>query len=401
MRKPLILVSLLILSLVLGCTGKRVKLEYKFKKGDVLRYKQITTAKVEFKMTNRKPETISIKKEMYQTIKIEDIDNKGVAQANETIEGVIENERNGEKTSEFFDFSNRPILMSITKEGKTEIKNWEECKAIFKELEMPAIMDQFFPLLPEKKIKVGDSWTYDVRLTSLLFDTPPLTIQFKDNLVGFEKMGGYDCAKILSVGSIEVPMQKGKVLIPKFGKKTEVTIKDSKIKRELTTHFAYKEGKPIRMDGKITAEEKRIYKRLRRGREQSWEVDVESEVSFVLTEATAEEYKAWKEEIAKRKFKKPLRKTEAWRYYKEGENYYQEGKYDQAIASFKKTLEQKPETPWLIAWIHVELGWAYDKKGLKREAKKEYKYVLKFAETVKEKDERLLRAIRAAQNKLK
>ncbi|HEA46974.1 MAG TPA: hypothetical protein ENH97_01005, partial [bacterium] len=296
MRKPLILVSLLILSLVLGCTGKRVKLEYKFKKGDVLRYKQITTAKVEFKMTNRKPETISIKKEMYQTIKIEDIDNKGVAQANETIEGVIENERNGEKTSEFFDFSNRPILMSITKEGKTEIKNWEECKAIFKELEMPAIMDQFFPLLPEKKIKVGDSWTYDVRLTSLLFDTPPLTIQFKDNLVGFEKMGGYDCAKILSVGSIEVPMQKGKVLIPKFGKKTEVTIKDSKIKRELTTHFAYKEGKPIRMDGKITAEEKRIYKRLRRGREQSWEVDVESEVSFVLTEATAEEYKAWKEE---------------------------------------------------------------------------------------------------------
>lgn len=401
MRRFLILVSLLSLSLVFGCAAKRIKLEYKVKKGDVLRYKEATTAKVEFKMANRKPETASIKKEMYQTIRIEDIDNKGVVQANETNEGVIENERNGEKTSEFFDFSNKPILMSITKEGKTEIKNWEECKAIFKELEMPSITDQFVPVLSEKKVKVGDSWTYDVQLTSLFFDTPPLTIQYKNSLVGFEKMGGYDCAKILSVGSIEVPMQKGKVLIPKFGKKTEVTIKDSKIKRELTTHFAYKEGKPIRMDGKITAEEKRIYKRLREGREQSWEVDVESEVSFILTEATAEEYKAWKEKIATRKFKKPLRKTDAWQHYMKGENYYREGQYDQAITSFKKALEEKPETPWLIAWIHVELGWAYDKKGLKKEAKKEYKYVLKFAETIEEKDERLLRAIRDAQNKLK
>ena len=401
MRRFLILVSLLSLSLVFGCVGKRVKLEYKVKKGDVLRYKQITTAKVEFKMANRKPETVSIKKEMYQTIKIEDIDNKGVAQANETIEAVIEQEKVEEKTSEFFDFSNRPILTSITKQGKTEAKNWEECKAIFAELGLPSITDQFFPLLPEKKVKVGDSWTNDAQLTSLFFDTPPLTIQYKNSLVGFEKMKGYDCAKILRVGSIEVPIQKGKVLISKFGKKTEVTIKNSKIKRELTTHFAYKEGKPIKMEGKITAEGKRIYKRLRKGREQSWEVDVESEVSFVLTEATAEEYKAWKEGVAKRKFKKPLRKTEAWRYYIKGENLYHEGKYDQAIANFKKALEQKPETPWVIAWIHVELGWAYDKKGLKKEAQKEYKYVLKFAETIEEKDKILLKAIRAAQNKLK
>ncbi len=192
------------------------------------------------------------------------------------------------------------------------------------------------PLLPEKKVKVGDSWTYDVQLTSLFFDTPPLTIQYKNSLVGFEKMGGYDCAKILSVGSIEVPIQKGKVLMSKFGKKTEVTIKDSKIKRELTTHFAYKEGKPIRMEGKITGEEKRIYKSLRKGRERSWEVDIEKEVSFVLTETTAEEYKVWKEKIDKRKFKKPLRKTDAWRHYMKGENYYREGKYDQAIASFSK-----------------------------------------------------------------
>lgn len=401
MRKSLILVSLLSLSLVLGCAGKGVKLEYKVKKGDVLRYKQITMGKIEFKMANRKPEIVSIKNEMYQIIKIEDIDNRGVAQANVTIEEVIENERNGEKTSEFFDFSNRPILMSITKEGKTEIKNWEECKVIFKELEMPAITDQFFPLLSEKKVKVGDSWTYDVRLTSLLFDTPPLTSQFKNNLISFEKMGGYDCAKILSVGSIEVPMQKGKILMPKFGEKTEVTIKDSKIKEELTTHFAYKEGKPIRMEGKITGGEKRIYQRIKEGKEQSWETDVKKELSIVSTEATAEEYKAWKEEVTKREFKKPLYKTEAWRYYKEGEDYYHEGQYDQAIASFKKALEQKPETPWLIAWIHLELGWAYDKKGLKKEAKKEYEYVLKFAETVEEKDKILLRAIHRAQYALK
>ena len=47
------------------------------------------------------------------------------------------------------------------------------------------------------------------------------------------------------------------------------------------------------------------------------------------------------------------------------------------------------------------MGWAYDKKDLKKEAKKEYKYVLKFAETVEKKDKILLGAIRAAQNKLK
>ncbi len=397
MRKFLILVSFLSLSLVFGCAVKRVKLEYKVKKGDILRYKQVTTGKVEFKMANRKPETVSIKKEMYQTIKIEDIDNKGVAQANLTIEEMMEEEKNGEITSQFFDFRYKPILMEISKHGKTEIKNWAECKAIFAELGLPSITDQFFPLLPEKKVKVGDSWTNDVQITSLFFDTLPLTIQFKNSLIDFEKLGNYDCAKILSVGSIEVPMQKGKVLFLKFGKNTEVTIKDFKTKRELTTYFAYKEGKPIRIEGKITGGEKRIYKRVREERKQSWEVDVEKEVSFVLTEATAKTYKDWKEKLAKEGFYT----TEAWRYYKEGENLYFKGKYDQAITSFKKALEQKPETPWLIAWIHVELAWAYEKKGLQDKANEEYNYVLKFGGTVKEKNQALQSAIHRAQSKLR
>ncbi len=376
---------------------KRVRLEYKVKKGDVLRHKEIAMGKVEFKMAYRKPRITNFRTETYRTIKIKDVDDKGVAQASMTIEGVIEKEKNGEKTSEFFDFGHRPILMNITKQGKTEMKNWEECKAIFKELGLPSITGQFFPLLPEKKVKVGDSWTNDAQLTSFLFDTPPLTIRFKNSLVGFEKLGGYDCAKIIRVGSIEVPMQKGKVLMPGFGKKAEATIKDFKINRALTAYFAYDRGRIVKMEGKVTSGEKRIYKHLRKGREQSWEVDVESEVSFILTEATAEEYKAWKEEITR----KELCKTEAWQYYRKGENYYREGQYDQAIASFKKALEEKPETPWVIAWIHVELGWAYDKKGLTKEAEKEYKYVLKFAETVEEKDKILLKAIRRAQYALK
>lgn len=397
MRKSLILVSLLSLSLVLGCAGKRVKLEYKVKKGDVLRYKQITTGQIEFKITNRKPKITNLRRETYYTTKIEDIDDKGVAQASMTIEAVTEKEKNGEKTSEFFDFSNKPILMEISKQGKIEVKNWEDCKAIFKELEMPSVVVQFSPTLPEKKVRVGSTWIDDEKMTYLFFDLSPIDIKLENKVIGFEKIAGEDCVKILTTEKTAIPIQKGK----DAWYKAEITIKDFDLNKKFITYFAYDKGRPVKMEGKIAGGEKRIYKRIRKGKKQSWETDVKKELSIVSTEITAEEYKAWKEKIAKREFKKPLYKTEAWRYYKEGENYYREGQYDQAIASFKKALEQKPETPWLIAWIHVEMGWAYDKKGLKGEAKKEYKYVLEFAETVKEKDERLLRAVRAAQNKLK
>ncbi len=397
MKKFLILVGLLSLSLVLGCTGKRVKLEYKVKKGDVLRYKQITTGQIEFKITNRKPKITNIKKETYYIMKIENIDDKGVAQASMTIEEIMEKEKNGEETSEFFDFSNRPILMEITKQGKIEVKNQEECKAIFKELEMPSVVVQFSPILPEKRVRVGSTWTDEGEMTYLFFDLPPIDIKLENKVIGFEKIAGDDCIKILTTQKIAIPIQKGKAT----WYKAEITIKNFNLSKEFITYFAYDKGRPVKMEGKIVGGEKRIYKRIRKGKEQSWETDVKKELSIVSIEATAEEYKAWKEEVSKREFKKSLYKTEAWRHYKKGEDLYHEGKYDQAIASFRKALEQKPKTPWVIAWIHVELGWAYDKKGLKREAKKEYKYVLKFAETVKEKDERLLRAIRAAQNKLK
>ncbi|MBU4310612.1 tetratricopeptide repeat protein [bacterium] len=397
MRKSLILVSLLSLSLVLGCAGKRVKLEYKVKKGDVLRYKQITTGQIEFKITNRKPKITNLRRETYYTTKIEDIDDKGVAQASMTIEAVTEKEKNGEKTSEFFDFSNRPILMKITKQGETEVKNWEDCKAIFKELEMPSVVVQFSPTLPEKKVRVGSTWIDDEKMTYLFFDLSPIDIKLENKLMGFEKIAGDDCVKILTTEKTAIPIQKGK----DSWYKAEVTIKDFNLNKEFTTYFAYDKGRPVNLEGKITGGEKRIYQRIKDGKEQSWETDVKKELSIVSTEVTAEEYKVWKEGVAKRKFKKSLYKTEAWRYYREGENYYREGKYDQAIASFKKALEQKPETPWVIAWIHVEMGGAYDKKGLKKEAKKEYECALKFAETVKEKDERLLRAIRRAQYALK
>lgn len=397
MRKFLILVSLLSLSLVLGCTGKKIKLEYKVKKGDVLRYKQITTGQIEFKTTNRKPKITNIRKETYYTMKIENIDDKGVAQVSMTIEEIMEKEKNGEETSEFLDFSNKPILMEITKQGKTEVKNWEECKAIFKELERPSVCIQFSPTLPEKKIRVGNTWIDEEEMTYLFFDLPPIDIKLENKVIGFEKIVGEDCVKILTTEKTAIPIQKGK----DAWYKAEITIKDFDLNKEFITYFAYDRGRPVKMEGKITGGAKRIYKRLRKGKEQSWESNWKKEFSIVSTEATAEEYKAWKEKIAKRKFKKSLYKTEAWRHYKEGENYYREGQYDQAITSFKKALEQKPETPWVIAWIHVEMGWAYDKKGLKKEAKKEYKYVLKFAETIGKKDKILLKAIRAAQNKLK
>ncbi|MCK4648253.1 tetratricopeptide repeat protein [bacterium] len=397
MKKFLILVSLLSLSLIFGCAGKRVKLEYKVKKRDVLRYKQITTGQIELKMANKKPKITNIKKETYYTMKIENIDDKGVAQASMTIEEIMEQEKNGEETSEFLDFSNRPILMEITKQGRTEVKNQKECKAIFKELEMPSVVVQFSPILPEKRVRVGSTWTDEVEMTYLFFDLPPIDIKLENKLMGFEKIAGDDCAKILTTQKTAIPIQKGK----DSWYKAEITIKDFDLNKEFITYFAYDKGRPVKMEGKIVGGEKRIYKRIRKGKEQSWETDVKKELSIISIEATAEEYKTWKEKIAKRKFKKPLRKTEAWRHYIKGENYYREGKYDQAITSFKKALEQKPETPWVIAWIHVEMGWAYDKKGLKKEAKKEYKYVLKFAETIKEKDKILLKAIRAAQNKLK
>ena len=300
---------------------ERIRLEYKVKKGDILQYKQIQTqGKIEFKTAYRKPKIVDIKRETYFTIKIKDVDNKGMAQASMTIKAVIEDEKNGEKTSEFFDFSNRPILMKISKQGKTEVENWEECKAIFKELKMSSIAVQFSPILPAKKVKVGDTWTYEEERNSLLFDLPPIDVKLENKVMGFEKISGDDCVKILTTQKTVIPIQKGKASIPGLTGQAKVTIKDFDLNKKFVTYFAYDKGRPVRMEGAITGGEKRIYQRIKEGKEQSWKTDVKYEFAFVLIEVTPE------------------------KLYQEGTKLWREGKIDEAIKILREVVDKYPKT---------------------------------------------------------
>ncbi|UCG28247.1 MAG: hypothetical protein JSV24_02485, partial [Bacteroidales bacterium] len=94
---------------------------------------------------------------------------------------------------------------------------------------------QFFPDLPEQKIKIGDIWT-ETDTISEISDTENVTtiLESENRFEGIENIDGFDCVKIVS--TVKGP-RKGSQTTPAI---TLTTVGDAE--GTMTWYFAWKEG---------------------------------------------------------------------------------------------------------------------------------------------------------------
>ena len=94
---------------------------------------------------------------------------------------------------------------------------------------------EFFPDLPEQKIKIGDTWTETDTITEKS-ETEDVTmiLESQNQFAGIENIGGFDCVKIVS--TMKGP-RKGSQTTPAI---TLVT--DGETEGTMILYFAWKEG---------------------------------------------------------------------------------------------------------------------------------------------------------------
>lgn len=286
MKTRLILSGLLCLGVLAGC-GRRVRIEYKFNEGDVLRYRQFTTGRVETTRADGQPRAMDYEREDYYTITIGEVAGRGTVWASVAVEAVVG--RRGER--EFLDFRDRPILMTVNRRGEMEVANREEAEAVFRELGLPRFSPQFFPVLPERRVRGGDTWSHEVETTNLLFELPPVTVQWETRMLDREETVEAGVVVFLTRERTLIPLQEGDSLRPR----AEVSVRDFGSTLEFVTYFDRAKGRPTRITGEVDGREKRAYRRVLEGWERSWEVEVKKELRFEMVEAAAEEYEAWRE----------------------------------------------------------------------------------------------------------
>ncbi len=287
MRNKTIPIALLSLGVLAGC-GRRVGLEYKFNEGDVLRYWQITSGRVETTRADGRPRAMDYEREEYYTITIGEVDRRGTARASVAVEAVVG--RGDER--EFLDFSDRPILMTVSRRGEMEAANREEAEAVFRELGMPRYSPQFFPVLPERRVRAGDTWSHEVETTNLLFELPPVTVEWENRMLDREKTAEAEVVAFRTRERTVIPLQEGDSLQPR----AEVSVRDFDSTLEFVTYFDRERGRPVRITGEVDGSETRAFRRVLEGWERSWEVEIKKELLFELVEATAEAYEVWREQ---------------------------------------------------------------------------------------------------------
>jgi len=112
------------------------------------------------------------------------------------------------------------LLMKLTRRGQVlHVTGASDPAMNFKQMQIA---------FPEHPIRVGDSWTTKIDAGPQL----PVPMEAKYTLVGFEKLNGYDCAKIRSVITV-APVNSGENM-------------SLDVDANGVLYFAYKEGKMIK-----------------------------------------------------------------------------------------------------------------------------------------------------------
>ena len=284
MKKTVILffVALLVIA---GCTPKVVKLENRYIPGEILRYRMEASGKGAMTLSGLPEEKeaksidMDIYLEMDSSQKVLAVDEEGTADlelsydrltekitsVGQTMEIIADKNvtimrQNGKviydstapgaegRPSPFKGLIEQSMSMKVTKTGKIlEIKGLEGLKRVMPQLDIQGMIKQSQPAFPEKEVRIGESWTQDVELP-LPQVGKPVTIETEYTLKGFEKINGYNCARIevkadVLLTDLVFDMSLGKpqtevgMVIDRLSQKTEGML-----------YFAHKEGIVVKSD---------------------------------------------------------------------------------------------------------------------------------------------------------
>lgn len=224
-------ITLLVPILWIGCGEKAIRLSLKFNEGDEYKYKLTQDSVTTTEFMGKKMEMPS-KTEITLTQKVEKVD-QGVAELKVTYDSFnMEMNIGGKKI---------PSNLGKSMVGKTNTMKISENGEIIEPKGMKAmvglqgmssdIKNTFFnlyPRLPERKLKVGDSWTQKQEIPQSQIG---IVIESQYTLSGKEEKKGYKCAVIDFTTSMSI----------QGGEQAKMKIKgDGKGKG--TTYLAYEKG---------------------------------------------------------------------------------------------------------------------------------------------------------------
>jgi len=223
--------ALLLLVLWTGCGEEAIKLSLKFNEGDIYKYKLIQDSVTSTEFMGKKMEMPS-NAEITLTQKVEKID-QGIAELKITYDSFDMKMNVGGKQI--------PSNMGKSMIGKTNIMKISEDGEIVEPKGMKAMVGlqglggdiknvffNLYPKFPERKLKVGDSWTQKQEIPQSQME---IALEVLYTLSGKEEKQGYKCAVIDSVTTMSI----------KGGNQAKMSI-TGEGKGKGTTYFAYEKG---------------------------------------------------------------------------------------------------------------------------------------------------------------
>ncbi|MCK4648606.1 hypothetical protein KAT51_03690 [bacterium] len=217
-----------------------VKLEYKYKKGDIVKYKLTSFVTTEME-TVPGAEKSEHKVNLLLIQKITNVSSDGLINMELILDkGFIEQ------------FGIKKSYPSGTSVSAKMLKNgqflagggWDELadKLIVQEVDFGKPTQQLSGSLPEREVKVGNSWVQKIKVFP--FGMSPTIVEIRHTLVGFENVKGFNCAKIKS--NYTVPLA-GKAK-SKLEDREIISMLKGKSTIEIVTYFAYQEGRDVRTE---------------------------------------------------------------------------------------------------------------------------------------------------------
>lgn len=318
MKKTIVLffVALLVIA---GWAPKAVKLENKYIPGETMRYRIEASGKGAMTLSGLPEEKeatsidIDIHLEMDNSQKVLAVDEEGTADlelsydrliekitsAGQTMEIIADKDatimrQNGKviydstapesegRPSPFEGLIGQSMTMKVTKTGKIlEVKGLEGLKRLMPQLDIQEMIKQSQPAFPEKEVRIGESWIQKTE-----FPLPqigkPVTVETKYTLRGFEKVKGYNCARIEV--KMDVLLTGLGLDVPLGEPQTEVRMVIDRLsqKMEGMLYFAHKEGKLVKSDQDMDMSMEMTTKMKRAGEETEMKTKMDMKMKVVM-----------------------------------------------------------------------------------------------------------------------
>ncbi len=317
--KKIIALFFVALLVVIGCAPKAVKLENKYIPGETLRYRIEASGKGAMTLSGLPEEKkamsidIDIHLEMDSSQKVLAVDEEGTADlelsydrliekiisAGQTMEIIADKNatiirQNGKviydstapgeklKPSPFEGLIGQSMTMKVTKTGKIlEVKGLEGLKRLMPQFDIQGMIKQSQPAFPEKKVRIEESWVQKTELP-LPQVGKPVTIETKYTLKGFEKIKGYNCARIEAKVDVLLTDLVFDMSLGKPQTEVKMVIDRLSQKMEGMLYFAYKEGKLIKSDQDMDMSMEMTTKIKREGKKTEMKTNMNMKMKVVM-----------------------------------------------------------------------------------------------------------------------